>query len=128
MSERLGFWVSAWRFGATGLAATAVHTSVFYALTLLLHWRPPVATVVGFLVAVNVSFLGAHHWAFAHPGRYRDTAPRFLVVALVGSSLNYTIMFLVTEVLGATKHLGLLAVLLVVAPTNFLLNRYWSFR
>ena len=126
--SRIGFWVSAWRFGWTGIAATLVHTSVFYLLTNLAEWSPPTATVVAFLVAVNVSFFGNHHWTFEHGGGYRDTAPRFVVVALTGSALNFGIMYAVTVWLGGSKHVGLLAVLLIVAPTNFLLNRYWSFR
>jgi putative flippase GtrA len=122
------FWASAGRFGITGVLATLVHTVMFLGLIKLTPVRPSVATVISFLCALTFSYRLHHAWTFRVIGQHRTFFARFVVIAVVGAALNFGIMSFMTDVLGRSPLVGLIAVLSVVAPLSFLFNRCWTFR
>ncbi len=116
------------RFGVVGVAATAVHYgTAFLSLGLL---APLAANTVGFLTAVLVSYAGHSRWTFRRTDR-RSTVARFqkfLVTATGGLALSQAVL-IVAEASGRVPQaLSMLAAVLVVPPTTFLLAKLWVFR
>jgi len=116
------------RFGVAGLLATLTHVSVFVLLVEAFRLRPVVASAPAFLAAVGVSYVLNYRWTFTATGPHRVTLPRFLLVSGAGLLLNLLITWLVVDLLGWWYGLALLAVILVVPLTTYLLSRFWVFR
>ena len=53
---------------------------------------------------------------------------RFLIVSAIGFILNFSIMFLIVNVLSFHYSIGELVTILVIPIINFLLNNYWTFK
>jgi len=115
------------RFACVGLLATAVHVGIFCFATLVGDINPTIATAIAFLVALTTSYALNHAWTFQMSGGHRRYFTRYLIIALTGSALNMTIMFLCTSVIGWSPYVGLAIVVLTIPPLSFLGNLFWGF-
>ena len=119
------------KFGVVGGAAAATHLGVLFALKAGCGLVPETANVLAFLVAVQVSFLGHHHWTFrthGHGGRLARVYLRFFAVACVGFLLNAGLYSLFLRIPGLHYLLAQAIVQAVVAVASFLLAKFWAFR
>ncbi len=119
---------SGFRFAVVGCLATGLHVGIFLFCVRTLNLGPTLATTPAFLGAMTLSYTLNHSWTFGARGRHCYFFLRYLLVALLGVTLNLTIMFVVTRWLGKSYYLGLALVVLLVPLFNFLGNRYWGFR
>jgi putative flippase GtrA len=115
------------RFVCVGLLATAVHVGIFLGATLVWGISPTIATAIAFLVALTTSYALNHSWTFRVSGGHRRYFTRYAVIAVTGSVLNMTIMYLCTRVLGWSSTVGLVVVVLTIPPLSFLGNLFWGF-
>ena len=119
------------RFGVVGVAATAVHLTIFSLLINAVDMAPPIANIVGFLIAFLVSFAGQSSWTFPSPDASRSEAGRrflrFIGVSLIGFALNALTVFVVMTKGGYSYLHALPFMALGVPAVLFLLNRYWAF-
>tara|TARA_B100001105_G_C22294494_1_gene401036 strand:- start:425 stop:847 length:423 start_codon:yes stop_codon:yes gene_type:complete len=118
---------AAW-FVAVGCTAAAVHWSIAVGLVALGGWPPLLANVVGWLVALGVSFGGHHGLSFAgHRAPLRQAAPRFALVSGMGFLVNELSYALLLRL--APEHYGawLALVLVLMAGLTYLLARHWAF-
>jgi putative flippase GtrA len=116
------------RYGVAGGCAAATHLGTLTALVELAGERPVVASTVGYVLAVAVSYLLQRAWVFDRRGRHRRLLPRFLAVTGVGLALNTVVLGVGTEVL-SLHYVAAQAVALVLIPvSNYLLNSLWTFR
>ena len=60
--------------------------------------------------------------------RHREAAPRFMIVAALGLSLNTLFMYLHVALLGVNYLIGQVISTGIVLMSNFLANRHWTFR
>ena len=115
------------RFGGVGSIATMAH--VLSALTaesaLLLSPQP--ANLTGFLVAVVVSYFGHSYFTFRTGHGSSDRFLRFAMVALAGYAASSLTVALVTQGLGLSFGLAMVAVAVVVPASSFLAMRFWVF-
>jgi putative flippase GtrA len=117
------------RFILVGTAAAAVHWGTVVALVALLGWKPLVANVAGWLLAVGLSFLGHHRLSFQdHGAALAPAFARFFAVSAGGFAINEAAYALLLHWGVLRYDLGLAAVLVAVAGLTYLLSRHWVFR
>jgi putative flippase GtrA len=121
------------RFGTVGLAAAAIHVSMFMAAIELAGFAPMAANFVAFAIAVLVSFFGHFQWTFRGQtadggwGRRRTALLRFIIVALTGLTLNSLAVYLVVELLVWPYYYAIFLMLSVVPLVVFALSKFWAF-
>ncbi len=116
------------RFGIVGMAATLTH---YLALILLVEsggLRATPATGIAFLLALCVTYLGQSYFVFRAADHGTSRLARFCMVALGGLAANSAMMFVVTESLGLSYHIGFVITLMIVPTASFILSKIWVFR
>lgn len=116
------------RFAVSGGLATVTHVLVFVTLVEWLALRPVFAAAPAFVVALFVSYGMNYHWTFSASGLHRVLLPRFVVVALLGLTLNLGITYVVVDVAHYWYGYALLLVVLLVPLVTFLLSKFWVFK
>lgn len=116
------------RYAIAGGLSAITHVGT---LTLLVETgaaSPVIASTVGFVLSVVVSYALQKVWVFASTARHRSTMPKFLVATMTALGLNAGVLALGTEVL-SLNYLLVQAVSLVLIPvSNYLINASWTFR
>ncbi|WP_313958737.1 GtrA family protein [Bacillus sp. X1(2014)] len=74
-----------------------------------------------------ISFLLNKKYTFGSDFSYNQLL-RFLVVSVIGFTLNFVIMYLVVNVLSLHYSIGELITTLLIPIINFILNNYWTFK
>ncbi len=116
------------RYVIGGSGAATTHLGSTALLVELGGLRPVVASSIGFMLGVVVSYLVQKHWVFASGAQHRIALPRFLTVTAVGWTINWTVLYVGTEVMDA-HYILVQAVAFVLLPlNNFVLNSLWTFR
>ena len=119
------------RFGSVGLVATVVHVLAFVTLIELAATSPLLANLLAFALAVLVSFGGHRRWTFrpeaAGPRHPKAALLKFILVALLGLTLNSLAVYLITELLDLSYRYALLVMIGIVPLIVFLLSKHWVF-
>jgi putative flippase GtrA len=121
------------RFGVVGGLATLIHALAFAVALEILHARPLIANLVGFALALCLSFVGHLRWTFrAELSGRRPDLPRmffrFALVALTGLLLNSLIVFVVVEQLALDYRFAMLLMVTVVPLFLFWQSKRFAFR
>ncbi|MGO8952573.1 MAG: GtrA family protein [Rhodomicrobium sp.] len=116
-------------FITVGTVAACTHLGVAIAAVELFGLPPLTANVIGFGIAFLVSFQGHARWTFPlSPERYAAARNRFFLVALTSFALNQTAYAEALHLFGREYYLpALVAVILGVAVSTFLLSKLWAF-
>jgi len=115
-------------FVVVGCAAAAVHWSVATGMVAFAHWAPLQANVVGWVVALMVSFTGHHRLSFrGHGASIGSAGLRFLCISGGGFLVNEIAYALLLRWTAARYDLLLACVLVSVAGATYLLSRHWAF-
>jgi putative flippase GtrA len=120
------FWRLA-RFSAVGALATVVHIGVAMAAVAAVGANPTVGSMIGFVAAFLVSYVGHFRFTFAAPGRYRDYLLKFVVSSLASFFLSTGAVWVATAILGIDYKPALIALAIIVPLCNYLVNRFWVF-
>nr|WP_042426853.1 GtrA family protein [Comamonas granuli] len=117
----------AW-FIVVGSCAAAVHWTVATASVAYAGLPPLRANVMGWLVALAVSFAGHHLLSFrGHGNRLGQAAARFFLISAGGFAVNETAYALLLRWSGLRYDLLLALVLAGVAGLTYVLSRHWAF-
>ena len=120
------------KFCAVGLSNTLIGYVVYSACVYLgMHYL--LANLLGFLVSVVNAFYWSNKYVFKRgAGEYRSLYWSFfktiLSYASTGIVLNSVMLWLLIGVLHISEYLAPLLILLITVPTNYLMNKYWSFK
>lgn len=115
------------RFSAVGVLATAVHIGVAMAAVAAAGVNPTVGSMIGFVTAFVVSYVGHFRFTFAAPGRYRDYLLKFFVSSLASLFISTGAVWVATSILGIDYKPALVALAVIVPVCNYLVNRFWVF-
>ena len=115
-------------YGISRLIGILVYFSIMVFLVEILKHDPVMSSVVAFVFTFVIVYLLGHTWVFQSSRKHSSAIPRFLFVTFVAFFLNTGIMYLTVNFLGWWYVWGQLSAMVVVPPTNFLLNSYWTFR
>ncbi|KJS35200.1 MAG: hypothetical protein VR74_17765 [Hyphomonas sp. BRH_c22] len=121
-------------FGAVGLAASLTHFGT--AIWLIEHagLGASRANILAFLAALPISYVGHAFFTFSAK-RYgrgsdltRQSAGRFVVLAMTGFLLNQASVVLFVETLGCPPRIVFGLTILGVAGFLFIASKFWAFR
>ncbi len=115
-------------FIVVGVAATLCNAAVAIAAQRLLGVAPLTASLIGYLSAVGISYLGNSLLTFRRPVMHGPQFAKFVVISLVGFAINQTIVFLATSRLHWPLVVAEIPVVLIVPPSTFLMSKFWAFR
>ncbi len=128
MSDARHFLTRFIKFAGVGAIATMAHYLVLIVLVEILDVYPVTATFLGYLNGLIVSYFLNYRYTFNSSNVHRITFTRFLVVALVGMTLNVVIVKLAIEQVGLHYFIAQLFATGMVLLWNFGGNHYWTFR
>lgn len=117
------------KFGIVGIFSTIIDWGIFYFLNYLLGIYYLIAKVLSFLVAVLNSYIWNRRWTFrSSEKRKMHEFIKFLIISLVGLSLNTWIMYTAVDGYHLRKIFGLMAATGFVTIWNFLANKFYTFK
>ena len=116
------------KYGIVGLIGTIVHFAVLIALVEWGHIHPVVSSTIGFIIVLVLSYLLNRNWTFSNDHSNNKSFIKYTVVSITGLLLNIFIMFTVVEIVHGSYLIGQCMVMIIVPPSNYLLNYYWTFR
>ena len=116
------------RYGVSGGASALTHFGVGLAFAAGLHVRPVVASTVGFVASILVSYALQHTWVFRSAVGHAVAGGRFLTVTAVAFGLNTAILWLGTEVLPGRYPVVQAVALVAIPVVNYSLHARWTFR
>ena len=107
------------RFGLVGGLASATYALIVLVLVDAMAMNTSLASVLAYLLAIPVSFFGQKHFTFGSSAAARGEFARFLIVQGVSLLLSLVVMRAVTDWLGWSHRIGILAVIIVIAVVNY---------
>jgi putative flippase GtrA len=117
------------RFGIVGGTSATVHFSVVVFLVQITLLNPLIANVIGFFIALQVSYWGHRTWTFSGTTAVHSVAiPRLLVVYSTAFILNESMFYLFLVILNLPYMLALLIVLTTLPMLTFLFGKFWVFK
>lgn len=116
------------RFGLVGVVSTLTHIGTLVLLVELIKLTPILASTIGFILAVIVSYFLNYRFTFRAQGAHTSYFPKYVLVCIIGFILNTGIMYLTIEILKWWYVAGQICTLMVVPISNFTLNRFWAFK
>jgi putative flippase GtrA len=116
------------RYAVAGGASALTHLGLTALLVEAAGTRPVVASTIGFVASIAVSYLLQRRFVFHSQVPNRLAVPRFLTVTAVGFVLNASIVWVGTEVLHVHYAPVQLVALVAIPVSNYLLNSLWTFR
>jgi putative flippase GtrA len=115
------------RYLLAGLASAATHASVLVGLVELVALRPVIASSVGFVAGLGVSFALQHRWVYASSRTAWETGPRFLLITGGAFAVNLITMSLGVA-LARDRYLLVQVIAFILIPlSNYTLNTLWTF-
>lgn len=115
-------------FALVGISAMLLHLLLVWLLVSITHWQPLQANIIGFLGAVNISYLGHSLLTFDRVPLSLRSFGKFFSVACLSFILNQVAYSYGLSWFGNTLYLPILAVvLIVVAVFTFVFSKFWVF-
>jgi len=119
-------------FGGVGVIATLIHVTVFSLVLESTSASPLQANMLAFVLAFLFSFAGHYRVTFTTATRQnpdvRGALLRFLVVALLGLTLNSGVVYVTTSILALHYFYAVALMVTMVPACIYLLSKYWAFR
>lgn len=117
------------KFGLVGISSTIIDWGVFYLLNLIFGVYYLTAKVLSFSVAVINSFIWNRRWTFRSQNpNHSEEFVKFLIIALIGLSINALIMYLAVSIFHTRKIVGLVFATGITTFWNFLANKFYTFK
>lgn len=118
----------AW-FVIVGCTAAATHWGSAVLAVSVGGMPPLTANVLGWLIAVGVSFVGHYRLTFKHhQAPVIQAARRFFVVSAFGFAVNELLYAWLLKATTLRYDFLLALLLLAMAVLTFILGRFWAFR
>lgn len=116
------------RYGVAGVFATALYLAVAWVLVESGLLAPVAAAGVATGVVIISSYIVNRAWIFPTDRSHASAFSRFVVASGLSMALNTGLMHLAVQVFAWHYWIGLGLATVVVPPTNFIINQFWSFR
>lgn len=120
------------KFGIVGVSNTLIGY-VVYSLCIWLNMHYLLANLLGFLVSVLNAFYWSNRFVFKKQadeqrGLWSSLVKTIVAYASTGIFLNSILLWLLIDEMGMSEYVAPLIILAITVPTNFILNKYWSFK
>lgn len=120
------------KFGLVGILNTALTYAVFFILVKLnIHYQ--IANAIGFVIGVLNSYYWNNRYVFTTKegekrNHFKALLKTFAAYGITGLLLQSFFLWLFVEHFGIDSLIAQLFSLCITVPTNFVLNKYWSFK
>lgn len=120
------------KFSIVGFSNTFIGY-VVYSLCVWLGMHYLLANVVGFFVSVLNAYYWSDRFVFKkgtneQRGLWPSLMKTVLAYASTGIVLNSILLWLLIDKMVLSEYIAPLIILMITVPTNFVLNKYWSFK
>ncbi|WP_417809777.1 GtrA family protein [Thioclava sp.] len=113
------------RFAGVGVANSAFYFLLAAAFSRVFGFAALAASVLAYVIAATVAYLGHKFLTFAQPAHSPDEMPRFVVATGIGLSLAALIPVLLA---GFAPMISFVTVLMLVPICSFLMMKFFVFR
>lgn len=118
-------------FGLIGGINTLLSLGIYW-LAVYLGTSPFVATAIGFVITVFISYVLNNIFTFKGEGKaewsLRTLAKVYVSYSLTGLFLAEALLYLWINVLGINENIAPILNLFFTIPLNFLLNKLWAYK
>lgn len=116
------------KFGLVGCSNTVISLAIYYVLVYF-KINYIIANIVGFIVSV----LNAYYWNSKYVFKSNNNNKKSKIIKTYCSYgltflLSNGLLYFQVDILGISKIIAPIVSLLVTIPTNFLLNKFWTFK
>ncbi|MGH8250094.1 MAG: GtrA family protein [Steroidobacteraceae bacterium] len=115
------------RYSMVGLAATAVHYALLWALVEIAGVNAGLSAAIGATAGALVAYAGNRRFTFRSRAPHQRALLRFALVAGLAAIVNGFVVWAGTELLQVHYFAAQLVATALVLWLGFLLNRSWSF-
>jgi putative flippase GtrA len=121
------------RFALVGALSGLFYLVVLLLLTDILDTPPQVASVIAYIAALPLNFIGQRHFAFGSANHWRGDLVRYAGLVLLSLAASYCIVWLISVKFGLPPLLGGLATILCIPVLTYVcMDRFvfglWKFR
>lgn len=116
------------RFGLVAAVSGSVYALACVGLILQAGVEPKLASVYAYVVSIFVNFAGQRRFTFRSDASLLPEALRFCVVHGVNIGVSWLIALVVVQWLGLHFVFGILATLLVIPLSTYVLLNLWVFQ
>ncbi len=115
------------KFVLVGIATTALNFTIYAGLLYFgVHYLP--AATIAFLIATLNSYTFNRSWTFRAGAHRNEYLLKFTVIQLIGLSINLVVLAYLVESFDLNKLLAQVIANAFVVLSNFLGNKFWTFR
>ena len=126
--KTLGELITAAKFAAVGLAATAVHVFMVWVLMKLFFLSPYPTNTIAFLTAFGFSYLGHYHWSFKEQPKEGNSFRRFVMIAGSAFLLNNILLTYMLEKAYFPEMISVIFSIFIIPLYTFIGSRFWAFK
>lgn len=136
--ERFPWLIQFVRFGIVGASNTLIsyltYALLVWSLSLVTQAEIQAANLVSFVVSVANAYIWNTRWVFRKEVagqenmRRRSSMVKFFVSYGGTYLLSVVLLYLWTSVLDVNRYVAPVLTLAVTVPTNFVINKFWTFR
>lgn len=116
------------KFGLVGVLNTLINWILFILLNSFGIYYI-ISNVIAYSISTLNSYLWNSKWVFKYSGdNVKETSLKFIVLNVIGLTLNTIILYLLVDIVGLNKLIALVITTGVVMILNYFINKFWVFK
>ena len=116
------------RYLLVGATNSIVGYGVIFGCMYLAHLSPEMSNVIGYAIALAVSYMLNRHFTFNSTQKRRAEILRFLFAFAIAYSLNFAALLVLIHPLGLHEGISQIVAGGVYVAFSYLINKYYVFR
>ncbi|WP_342985692.1 GtrA family protein [Clostridium saudiense] len=115
------------KFGLVGVLNTAINWIIFILLNSLGIYYI-ISNIIAYTLSTINSYMWNSKWVFKYEGKnIKETTFKFIILNVIGLILNTCILYVLVDILGLSKIIGLIIATAIVMVLNYFINKLWVF-
>ncbi|MEN8078673.1 GtrA family protein [Clostridioides difficile] len=116
------------KFGLVGVLNTLINWILFILLNNFGIYYI-ISNVIAYSISTLNSYLWNSKWVFKYSGdNVKETSVKFIVLNIIGLTLNTIILYLLVDIVGLNKLIALVITTGIVMILNYFINKLWVFK
>lgn len=116
------------KFGLVGVLNTLINWILFILLNSFGIYYI-ISNVIAYSISTLNSYLWNSKWVFKYSGdNVKETSLKFIVLNVIGLTLNTIILYLLVDIVGLNKLIALVITTGIVMILNYFINKFWVFK
>ena len=116
------------KFGLIGVLNTLINWILFILLNSFGVYYI-ISNVIAYSISTLNSYLWNSKWVFKYnEDNVKETSFKFIVLNIIGLTLNTIILYLLVDIIGLNKLISLVITTGIVMILNYFINKLWVFK